>query len=83
MSYKVELIKQAEKEFAKIDYKDQVRVSAALLEIKKNPFIGKKLKGKFDGFWSHKVWPYRIIYEIKKKRLIILVIKIGHRQGVY
>lgn len=83
MNYKVRLAKQAEKEFVKIDHKGQLRISTALLTIQENPFVGKKLQGKYSGLWSHRVWPYRIIYEIRRNELIVVVLKIGHRQGVY
>ncbi|MBU4299512.1 type II toxin-antitoxin system RelE/ParE family toxin [Patescibacteria group bacterium] len=35
------------------------------------------------GAYSYRVWPYRIIYRIYKNLLLIIVIRIGHRQGVY
>ena len=48
-----------------------------------DPFQGKKLKGELRGQYSIRVWPYRIIYQIYKKELIITIIDVGHRQGVY
>ncbi len=48
-----------------------------------NPYIGKQLEGDLQGFYSARVWPYRITYKIYKRDLVILVVEIDHRQGVY
>lgn len=48
-----------------------------------DPFIGKKLEGRFEGAYSYRVWPYRIIYRVYKNLLIVVVVHVGHRQGVY
>jgi len=44
-----------------------------------DPFIGKKLSGEFEGHYSVRVWPYRVVYKIYKNELLVLVIRIGHR----
>jgi mRNA interferase RelE/StbE len=77
------LQKKAQKELDKVDVRYRARIIASLLELQINPFTGKKLSGELNGLWSLRIWPYRIIYIVKKNELIILVIKIGHRQGVY
>jgi mRNA-degrading endonuclease RelE of RelBE toxin-antitoxin system len=56
---------------------------AVLPIIADNPFIGKKLDGKLTGLYSYQVWPYRIIYKIYKHILLIVVIRISHRQRAY
>lgn len=33
--------------------------------------------------WRLRVGDYRIIYEIQDKEVIVLVLRIGHRKGVY
>lgn len=42
----------------------------------------KKLE-KGEGELRVRVGDYRIVYEIKDKRLIVLVLAIGHRSAVY
>jgi len=54
-----------------------------LIELAKNPYLGKKLEGELRDFYSLRVWPYRIIYQIIKNELIVFVVQIKHRQGVY
>lgn len=83
MQYKVILPKRAQKDLERIDSRFLNRIKAVLVALAENPFMGKQLEGKRKGQWSYQVWPYRIIYEIHKDRLMVLVIRIGHRQGVY
>lgn len=83
MKYQIVVPKKVQKELNKIDVKYKNKISAVLISLQDDPFIGKKLHGKYKKQLSYNVWPYRIIYEIEKKKLIILIINIGHRQGVY
>lgn len=83
MQYTVRLQPNAEKSLNKLQEKDQTKIKRILYELSSNPFIGKKLKGDLDGNYTVRSWPYRIVYKIIKKELIIIVVKIGHRQGVY
>lgn len=83
MQYQVVLPKRVQKDLDKIDPKFVSKIKMALNALSGNPFIGKKLEGHFDNLYSYRVWPYRIIYEIIKKDLVVLVIRIGHRQSVY
>ena len=81
--YRILLSETAEKDLEKIDNKYKPHIFAALFDLRKNPYSGKKLKGKFQDYHSLRVGLYRIIYRIYKKELNILVIRIGHRQGIY
>lgn len=83
MQFQVVIPKKVQKELNKIPGSFRQRIISALVYLSKNPYLGKKLEGERKGQWSLKVWPYRMIYEIKKEKLIILIIKIGHRQGAY
>jgi len=81
--YKLALSKRAEKGLKKIPLRQRERILLTLHQLRFNPFIGKKLEGKYKNEYSIRVWPYRIIYTIKKQKLIIEVIEIGHRGGAY
>lgn len=83
MAWEIKFEKKAEKELDKLPIQYQKRILAALPIIAVDPFIGKKLEGEVVGLYSYRVWPYRIIYKIYKKFLVIVVIHIGHRQGAY
>jgi len=81
--YKVILSRNAEKDLIKVNKRYKPHIFAALFDLRKNPYLGKKLKGKFQDCYSLRVGYYRIIYKIYKKELNILIIRIGHRQEVY
>ncbi len=83
MAYQVIIPAKVQKELNKIPVNYHRKIIVALVVLSSNPYSGKKLKGKRKGEWSLIVWPYRIIYRIKKYQLVVLIIKIGHRQGIY
>ncbi len=83
MQYQVVIPKKVQKELSKIDSRYIARITAVLIALAGDPFLGKKLEGDHKGERSYEVWPYRIIYRIKQLELVVLIIKIGHRQGVY
>ena len=81
--YQIVLSRVAEKDFNKISKKYKPHILAVLFDLRKEPYLGKKLKGKFQNYYSLRVGIYRIIYRVYKNKLNILVIRIGPRQGVY
>ncbi len=44
---------------------------------------GKALAGEWAGHWRYRVGDYRVIARIEDRRMIILVIAIGHRRAIY
>ena len=83
MQYELRFKPSAEKEIEKIDSRYKPRILEAIVSIRQDPYVGKKLEGERKGEWSYRVWPYRIIYKIYKSELLIIIIHVGHRQGVY
>ncbi|MFH0851683.1 MAG: type II toxin-antitoxin system RelE/ParE family toxin [Candidatus Peregrinibacteria bacterium] len=81
--YSVELRPKARKALARLPREHQERIAVAIDTLSEDPFIGKKLEGKFRGAWTLRVWPYRIIYRIDRRVIAVEVLNIGHRQGVY
>jgi mRNA interferase RelE/StbE len=45
--------------------------------------VGKPLRGDKGDFWSYRVGAYRIICMIEERRLVVVVISVGHRREVY
>lgn len=72
------------KELKNLD-KPVVRRAFELIEqvIAHDPYSGKELKGKYKGLFSYRFSDYRIVYEIKKTQLIVVVLRIRHRKHVY
>ena len=87
MAYKIEFSDEAFKEFGKLDKYTQKLIYAWIkkhLESNENPrSIGKSLIGNKSGQWRYRIGDFRLLCLIKDDRLIILVIKIGHRRDVY
>ncbi|MBI2410596.1 MAG: type II toxin-antitoxin system RelE/ParE family toxin [Candidatus Kerfeldbacteria bacterium] len=81
--YEVVVKKSAHKNLKKIDNRYRKRILSALCVLETEPYLGKPLKGEFAGFYSLRVWPYRIIYTVYAQKLMVFVIDINHRQGVY
>lgn len=84
MAYTVEISDDAKRAFKKLDKLVAQRIYTRLHEISISPDPlehVKRLKG--VSFFSLRVGDYRVILDIKRNRLIIFVIKIGHRADVY
>jgi mRNA interferase RelE/StbE len=77
------LPKRAQKDLDKIDQRFAPKIKAALVALTQNPYVGKKLEGKLSSLYSYRVWPYRIIYEVRKRELVVLIIRVAHRQSAY
>lgn len=60
-----------------VDYMDEV----AKLEAPRSR--GKSLVGNLIGLWRYRVGDYRILCRIIDDELLIMVVEIGHRKGVY
>lgn len=83
MRYTVIIPKKVQKDIAKIDIRYKQRILLALTMLEDSPYVGKKLAGEYAGLRSYEVWPYRIIYEVYDGCLLVIIVRVGHRQGVY
>ena len=83
MQFKILYKERAIKDLKKLPQLWQNKLLSAIEFLKTDPFGGKKLRGKLFGAYSLRVWPYRILYEIDHDKIIVIVLHIGHRQGVY
>jgi len=85
-AYTVEFVKSAEKEFLRLPSKVRDKFTDSLKLLSISPYSEllriKKLKG-VENVYRIRVGEYRLIYEIIEDRLIVLVIKLGHRREVY
>jgi addiction module RelE/StbE family toxin len=77
--YKVVVKNQARKSLEKIDRRVVPKINAAIRLLQEYPLLGKPLEGECEGQRSLRVWPYRIIYEIYKQQMVILIIAIKHQ----
>ena len=83
MSYRVEILRRAEKSLRKLPRHEFERVRDAIRTLGDDPRpVGcKKLVGR-DG-WRIRVGRYRVIYEIEDTIRIVLILDVGHRREAY
>ncbi len=85
--YKVEFLKEAVEELSQIDSIWQKRILNKIKILTDNPkHLAnniKKLKGRYHEYYRLRVGDYRIIYSIEKDRLVILIVRVGHRKEIY
>jgi mRNA interferase RelE/StbE len=85
MPYSIELSREARKQLAALsDEELQQQISTAINELSSKPRPNgvTKLKGMTD-VYRIKVRDYRVVYQIRDKQLLILVLRVKHRQEVY
>ena len=84
MAYAVEFLKTAEKELAALPKDAQRQIARKIDALRENPRPpGAKLLHSNARLYRLRVGDYRVIYSIEDRRLLILVIKMGHRKDVY
>jgi len=83
-SYSVEIARRAIKSIARLPRKEQqwVRAAIDLLADNPRPPGGDAVAGE-DSVYRVRVGDYRIVYEIIDARLVIHVVRVGHRRDVY
>jgi mRNA interferase RelE/StbE len=88
MAYSVELSAEVARELVKLDRQQAKRILKFLQErvakLDDPRSIGKALHGSRLGeFWKYRVGDYRFICKIEDDRLIVLVLRVGHRKEIY
>ena len=83
MNYSLRIKKSAGKALDRIVKPERLRLIEAIDRLRNERTAGSVLKGEFAGLRRLRVDSYRIIYEVFNQKLIILVIRIGHRGSVY
>ena len=82
--YRVEISSTAEKQLRELTSRDLGRVVRALVGLGDEPHPpgSRKLTGYTDVF-RIRVGMYRVLYSVEGRRLIVIILKIGHRKDVY
>ena len=88
MAYRLEFDPRAIKELARIDKPWQVRIKEKILQLCDDPAAlqnsVKSLKGeRYAGLKRLRVGSYRVIFRQDDERIVILIVRIGHRREVY
>ena len=83
MSYIVEFTSSAEKDLKKISIVETRKILSEIEKLQYDPRPNNCKKLKNSNSYRIRAGGYRVIYEIVDKKLLILVIKIGHRKDIY
>jgi mRNA interferase RelE/StbE len=84
MTYRITLAPAAARQLRKFDPQVRRRIQAALELLSDNPRppAATELIGG-AGEWRIRTGDYRIVYEIEDERLLVLVLRMGHRREIY
>jgi mRNA interferase RelE/StbE len=82
MTYEIFFTDNASKQLKKLEKKDQERIIKSLERIRIRPeaYVTKLID---DPGYRLRVGDYRIILDIEKEKLIVLVLMVGHRKNIY
>ncbi len=80
----IEITRTAEKQLKKLSRNDQRRVVKAIVALADDPHPrgSRKLTG-YDDVFRIRVGQYRVLYSVSGRKLVIIILKIGHRKDVY
>ncbi len=83
MRFQIEILRSAQKSLSQIQSQDQDRIIEAIRSLadEPRPHGCKKLSGR--DAWRIRVGNYRVIYEIRESKLVVLIVDIGHRKEIY
>lgn len=88
MTWKIEFTETALRQLQKLDKQTILRIRTFLYErigpLENPRGIGEALPGERLGeFWRYRVGDYRLITRIEDLRVVVLVLRVGHRRDIY
>jgi mRNA interferase RelE/StbE len=87
MGWKIDLSSNALKQLRKLDKPIANRILKFLrdrIEKLDDPRkVGERLQGPLGDFWKYRVGDYRVICSLQDDKLVVWVVRIGHRGEVY
>jgi mRNA interferase RelE/StbE len=86
-TWRVEIIRTAEKQITKLDRSAQKSIQRFLrehlLSVQNPRQWGKPLRGEKRDLWRYRVGNYRLICDIQDERVVVLILEVGHRKDIY
>lgn len=82
--YEIEISRTAEKQLRRLPRSDRQRVARKMSSLAHDPYPQgtRKLAG-YEDVFRVRVRPWRILYSVGTKTLIIIILKVGHRGDIY
>lgn len=81
--YSIEVKQSAVKTLKRIPHEDQARIIKVIKNLAHDPRPHHCLKLAGSSYYRIRCGNYRIIYDIQDNKLIIVVLKLGHRKEAY
>ena len=82
--YKLEYTIQAKRQIDTLpSHKVRDQIQTALLRLAEHPDLGKRLQGELRDLWSYRTGKYRVVYQVFRSEVRILIIALGDRRDVY
>lgn len=86
MLWRIDFSEKADKQLLSLDkpIRERIRKYVKDLAVLSNPRLrGEPLAGNLSDFWKYRIGDYRLICRINDEKMLVLVVKIGHRSEVY
>ena len=83
MPYRIDYAPAAAKQLRKFDREIYVRIRPVIDALAGNPRPSGCTVLKVEKRYRIRVGDFRIVYEIHDSKLVVLVVRIGHRSNVY
>ena len=83
VNYKIEIKKSATKEIARLPKNILKRVLTKIQSLSNEPRSSGCKKLTADEKYRVRVGDYRILYSIEDEKLVVYVVKVGHRKKIY
>ncbi len=81
--FRVEFLPSAARSLEKLDRTVQRRIARRIDRLAVDPRADAMKLRETDDVWRARAGDYRVLYSIEDERLLVLVIKVGHRRDVY
>jgi mRNA interferase RelE/StbE len=84
LAYRIEFAPRAVRDFKSLDGSIRGRIARRIEGLAENPYPQgiRRIEGE-EELYRLRVGDYRILYQVKAKVLIVLIVSIGHRRDVY
>jgi mRNA interferase RelE/StbE len=84
LAYRIEFTPRAERDFKSLDGSIRGRIRQRIDSLAQNPYPQgiKKIEGE-EELYRMRVGDYRVLYQVKAKVLLVLIVRIGHRRDIY
>ena len=82
--YRIEVSATAERQIRKLNREDRVRILRSIQNLAGEPYPpgSRKLRG-YEDVYRIRIETFRVLYSVEKGRLLIIVLKVGHRKDIY